>query len=115
MNLGGAAEGTSCGSGKMCIQGVCTVSAKAPTSDCLFADEPVRSVQFNIYGITLPNSIMSCNEVIEYSINTLSYTSDDLCLNSNFKARCCNSCKSKCSANHYLYKEINLTLKFILF
>ena len=78
----------------MCIQGVCTASVKAPVSDCLFPDEPVRSAQFNLYSITLPNSVMSCNEVIEYSINTLGYTSDTLCSNSYFKGLCCNSCRS---------------------
>ena len=78
----------------MCIQGVCTASVKAPVGDCLFPDEPVRSTELDILGITLPNSVMSCNEVIEYSINTLKYTSNSLCSISYFKGLCCNSCKS---------------------
>ena len=79
----------------MCIQGVCTSSVKAPIGDCLFADEPVRSVQFNLNGITLPNSVMSCSEVIDYSIKSLNYPSDNLCSDSYFKGLCCNACKSK--------------------
>jgi len=78
----------------MCIQGVCTTSSKAPTGDCLFPDEPVRSAQFDLFRFTLPNSVMSCNEVIDYSINTLKYKPDNLCSDSYFKGICCNSCKS---------------------
>lgn len=92
---GGAAEGTSCGSGKMCIQGVCTNSAIAPTGDCLFADDLMRSNVFgNFFGFSFPSPVMSCQELIDYSINSLKYPPGFLCQNSFFKTPCCNTCKS---------------------
>ena len=92
---GGAAEGTTCGSGKMCIQGICTNSPTAPTGDCLFPDDVLRqSLSYGIFGFSLPNAVMTCQEVIDYTINSLSYSSTSLCSNPSFKNMCCNTCKS---------------------
>ncbi len=50
---GYAAEGTSCGDGKWCVRGECTVAAAAPKGQCLVDDDTVFCNDFLAkYGMT---------------------------------------------------------------
>ena len=105
---GGAADGTTCASGRICIQGQCTSSSSALTGDCLFPDDVLRQgFSYGIFGFRLPNAVMTCQELIDYTVNTLRYSSTFLCSIPSFKNMCCNTCKSKIFITFSLNFEFN--------
>jgi hypothetical protein len=91
----GAAERTTCESGKSCIQGQCANDHLAPTGTCLYGDHYVSNVPF----ADLPNTVnlqtswTSCGDAINIM---LSQNMDFVfyCQNFNFGNTCCKTCSS---------------------
>ena len=83
---------------KICLKGYCVSNDAAPKGDCLFPEDIFRASLFKKkeFNFDLPNEVMTCQEVIEYSIKNLAYSPSQLCTSNNmFKLRCCHTCKSK--------------------
>jgi hypothetical protein len=82
----GAAEGTVCGSGKVCSKNKCVQSPVAPVGSCLFGDLFIR-VENDTYGI-------SCEEGISRLLS-LNLSLKIICSTEYFTTQCCSTCKSK--------------------
>ncbi|XP_059177801.1 A disintegrin and metalloproteinase with thrombospondin motifs 6-like [Physella acuta] len=72
-----AVRGTTCGNGKICINGRCVIQDGAPQADetCMYGDQPGRSEDFS-----------SCQAQVA---NFNGY-----CYRDNVRAKCCSSCKA---------------------
>ena len=78
----------------MCIKGECTSSTQAPVDDCPFGDEIIVNRQ--VLGFDTPRTQMTCQNVFDYISTTLNQFPVAYCQsNANFRAACCNFCKSK--------------------
>lgn len=111
----GAAEGTTCDSGKvidqsidslflkylyldkiilkkMCLSGVCTASSKAPTLTCPFGNDIVVNKQ--VIFAQLPTTQMSCDDVFDFIATSLNQFPLSYCSDTNFKSVCCSTCQS---------------------
>ena len=108
----GAAEGTYCGLGKICIQGKCTTNPlqalsslsphpSNPLDDCpvsenfLIASNYYERFLQRKFGFTFPKAQMTCQEILDYSKYELNQAASAYCENSNFRKTCCSTCKSK--------------------
>ena len=107
----GAAEGTYCGKGKVCIQGQCaknplaelTGSSQKSASnrdDCLLSENVlISSVYYERFmqkkfGFTFNKAQMTCQEILDYAQNDLNHAASVYCENAKFRKICCNTCKS---------------------
>jgi len=64
----GAINGTSCDSGKTCLNRQCVNNPQAPKGNCLYGDDLVMSI--NIGNVTsFPTPLMSCSAVIQLLIS----------------------------------------------
>jgi hypothetical protein len=88
---GGAAEGTICGSGKACVNGVCTANKLAPINDCPFGDDLVSQ---EIFNLKLPTPQQTCQDVFKIIV-AANKSISGYCSSNNFRQACCQSCKSK--------------------
>lgn len=89
----GAADGTLCDSGKVCLNGICTPSLSAQTGTCLYGDGLI--VQ-EITGITLTSPQMKCTNFFDLISNS-GLSISGFCADSRIGDICCQSCKSKYS------------------
>lgn len=90
---------------KRCSQGTCQASADAPITTCPFGDDVVVS-QITMYTANpLPSIQMTCEAADNYGQTTLNQF---FCDDTNFKAACCQYCKSK----HKFYQYYKLLYFF---
>ena len=87
----GVKEGTTCESGKYCLQRQCIENVQAPVGECLFGDDLVTQ---EAIGMKLPSSQMECKDVLNH-ITQNNQAATAYCSNSNFRSICCETCKSK--------------------
>jgi hypothetical protein len=88
---GGSAEGTICGSNKICMNGICTSSKLSPSNECPFGDDLVSQ---EIFNLKLPQPQMTCQQVFDIILASNKSISG-YCSTNNFRQACCQSCKSK--------------------
>ncbi|CAF0774887.1 unnamed protein product [Brachionus calyciflorus] len=85
----GVQEGTTCDSGKICLQKSCTENTQAMVGECLFGDDVVTQESI---GMKLPLTQMECKDVL-YHINQIGQAPTAYCSNSNFRQICCETCQ----------------------
>ncbi|CAF0856252.1 unnamed protein product [Brachionus calyciflorus] len=83
-----AAEGTTCSSGKICINGNCTSSDLAPVSLCPFGNELVMN---ETEDITLPTKYVTCSEFLTI-LNDNGKSQDAFCSSLSGQSSCCFTC-----------------------
>ena len=89
-------NGTTCDSGKLCLNGQCVSNPQAPNGTCLFGDDLVSSGTIG-NALTLPSPLMNCSAVIQLmSSNELDPVL--FCQSSQvlFGKACCNTCAGTC-------------------
>lgn len=87
-SVGGALQGSICGSGKICVHGEC-VSDKIISdnqNDCLFGDDAV----IKDYST---NESLTCENFIENIIKKSNFSRNDCINNPWIKKKCCSTCK----------------------
>ena len=89
----GAAEGTTCGSGKLCSNLQCVSNATAPVGTCLFGDDVV--VNGLVIGQQLPQTQMDCESTLDYISANLNQYALAYCSDPVFGPTCCQTCQSK--------------------
>lgn len=85
-----ALDGTTCGSGKACISGVCQVSSLAPVSECPFGDDVVTNGTF---GVHCPTYQVTCQKYFDL-LESKKMSIDYYCSTTNGNIKCCQSCLS---------------------
>jgi hypothetical protein len=88
------AEGTTCDSGRICINNKCVRSILAPINSCVFNDQLIFQSHFGD-RLRLPYSPMNCESYLEYAYKNLAYDDFSGCLNPFVKENCCKACRSK--------------------
>ena len=95
----GAAIGTTCDSGKICDQGLCTLNVKvAPIGDCVLGDDVVTSENSGLNSdLTdlFPNVQNTCEEIFLFISSQNFYPIAYCTVNTIFSQTCCKSCASK--------------------
>ena len=114
----GAAEGTYCGYGKMCIEGTCVKHAyldpppsfssnhlyedKSSEKDhCLYGDYDLiqgpyyESFLQSKFGFTFPKAQVTCQEILDHAQTNLNHAASAYCEDYSFRTMCCNTCRSK--------------------
>ena len=92
---GGAADGTTCDTGKICLNGVCIASELGSNDPCPFGDGLVTQ---NLLrgGLTLPGGSTQITCAAAFTlISQASQSVSAYCLFVDFRFACCQSCKSK--------------------
>jgi hypothetical protein len=103
--IGAAAEGTSCGEGKICLQEMCTgtnlmgfqsradltyMQKNSPGDTCQFGDDVVTQ---DLVGVQLKSIQMSCQAFLDFVFE--SHQPPNLyCSEEKFSRSCCQTCKS---------------------
>ena len=98
----GAADGTYCDHGKICLNMECVESPQASLSspiaqtsdDCPFGDDMVINGQV-IWDQKLPEAQMSCDQAMDFLFSLGLFAPAYCFQNPVFKATCCQTCKSK--------------------
>ncbi|RNA04637.1 cadherin-related tumor suppressor [Brachionus plicatilis] len=85
----GVNDGTTCASGKVCLQKSCIKNAKGLVGECLFGDDLVTQESI---GMNLPSPQMQCKQVLDH-IEKIGQATTAYCKNSNFRTICCETCK----------------------
>jgi hypothetical protein len=95
----GAAIGTTCEYGKICLGSVCTTDSRAPMpahqdTKCIFGDDIItNTISVNLLGLQLPHAQMTCENLLSYATNEKNLFAPALCLNQYFRVQCCQTCK----------------------
>ena len=108
----GAAEGTTCGSGKVCSNLQCVSNATAPTGTCLFGDDVV--VNGKVIGDPLPQAQLDCESTLDYISSNLNQYALAYCSDAVFGATCCQTCKSMRCPYDYPPSETSQIHRIIL-
>ncbi len=93
----GAADGTTCASGKVCDRGACVTNSVAPLGDCVFGDDIVDNQNSGLNSDLVrgfPNIQNSCDEIIKYLSSQNLFPIAYCLTNTQFALTCCKTCKS---------------------
>lgn len=85
-----AVEGTTCGSGKTCIQGVCTTTPNSLESVCPFGDLHERT---SLFGINNGLIFITCPDLFRY-LTQNGKSIVNYCKSTDGLKNCCSSCQS---------------------
>ena len=103
--IGAAAEGTSCGDGKICLQEMCThtnsmssqtravltyLQNNSPRDTCQFGDDVVTQ---DLVGVQLKSAQMSCQAFLDFVFDS-NQPPNLYCSEEKFAKSCCQTCKS---------------------
>jgi hypothetical protein len=86
-----ATDGTTCDSGKMCLNKKCTQHEQAQVGDCVIGESIVTPSTFSLKTGQVQ---MSCENFFKWSVNNNSTTTPKYFCD-NYQHICCSSCKSK--------------------
>ena len=79
--ISGAAEGTQCGAGKVCISNQCVESSLvSDDSTCVFGDQLIYQAYFTNTNLIIPNKSMDCDSYLNFYYNNITLNTVNLFL-----------------------------------